>query len=449
MSAIKTEIKNIQIVQKEGAKQEFSLLETPSKKKQYLIHSSESDEPIGCIEGEIPAGYTLEAYASKGGDLAVLHAANGAIYFLVPGATISHESFKVSLYGDTLGDAVKGGSKTASAPQKNSVTTQAMILGAGLGTRIMPLTEEYLGVAKPALPWVGENTVIGALIELLSKQGIKRVFVNTCYQAASVREALNTACKHYNLEWFEIAEERPTGTAGGVLHILNHLSEYSQFNENEPLMVVQGDAVSNVNLTELLNIHADKKATATIGCQIVSDEDVPKFGIIATDKSKEADQSGAVQTFLEKPLLKDAGSSRLASTGFYVLGSELYPRLKVWYAERLKQEQAAAEKAGHAKPELVKEFDFAKDVFNMCLGEKLPLHAQEVAGFWCDIGNPAQYIQTIAMAYNGDLNQDLPTDMETFYDASGVFYWPDTKALADANNVSMRGGVIVAKKAYN
>jgi NDP-sugar pyrophosphorylase family protein len=430
----------------QGAKQSYQVLQQPGKPEAYLVHDTASDTPIAFMEGTLPAGTVFEAYASKGGDLGVIHQENGLVYFMLPGASVKGQGFKISMAGETLPASTDAKPAPVAQQTQQAVTTQAMILGAGLGTRILPLTEEYLGVAKPALPWLGENTVIGALVELLAKQGIERIYVNTFYQRKSVQRALNEACAKHRMQWFEIPEARATGTAGGVLHILNNPSQFPSFKVDEPLLVLQGDAVSNADLAQLINLHTKEGAVATIGCQVVCDDDVNKFGIIATTNPANP-TCGEVATFLEKPTLQQAGSHRLASTGFYVLSSALYPHLQQWYAARLKEEQEAAKANGLAVPESVKEFDFAKDVFNMCLAAKLKLYAQEVEGFWCDIGNPAQYLETIAMAYRGELNQTLPQDLANYYETAGAFYWPSTKALAEKAGFSLSNGVIVAKKA--
>jgi len=449
MLATQTQLEGISLFQATGAKQDYRLLESPLKKDQFLIQRLDVETPVACIEGRLPKGLLFEAYASRGGDVGVLHSrsndASHLVYFLLPGATVQGDGFKIALFGETI-PSIKNEQTPETKASHQGFTKQAMILGAGLGTRILPLTEDYLSLAKPALPWVGDSTVIGSLVGLLAKQGIERIYVNTFFQRESVQNALNEACRTHDVSWFEIPEERPTGTAGGVLHILNHLDEFPSFNPTEPLLVLQGDAVSNVDLADLVNIHEANKASATVGCQIVADEDVPKFGIVATHSTDAHDQSGRVRTFLEKPSLAQAGTSRLASTGFYVLAPSLFPYLKTWYQERLQVVQAEAQSKNETPPTELKEFDFAQDVFNMCLKADLPLYAQEVEGFWCDIGNPAQYVETLAMAYRGDLGQVLPDALVDYYDEAGVFYWQGSKALADKDGLSLSGGIVVAKK---
>jgi NDP-sugar pyrophosphorylase family protein len=448
MTATQAQCNDVSLFHATGAPQEYRLLESPIKKNQWLIQRLDLETPVACLEGVLPEHIHFQAYASRGGDVGVLHSGSNPsslAYFLLPGATVQGNGFKISMFGETL-PPQQSQQKTPPPASQQQFTKQAMILGAGLGTRILPLTEDYLNLAKPALPWVGDSTVIGSLVGLLAKQGIERIYVNTFFQRKSVQDALNQACHLHGVEWFEIPEERPTGTAGGVLHILNHLNAFASFNPNEPLLVLQGDAVSNVDLAALVNVHQANQASATVGCQIVADEDVPKFGIVATYATEAKDQSGKVRTFLEKPSLAQAGSSRLASTGFYVLAPSVFPYLKSWYQERLNALQAEAKAKNEPIPTELKEFDFAQDVFNMCLKADLPLYAQEVEGFWCDIGNPAQYVETLAMAYRGELGQVLPEPLGDYFDEAGVFYWQGTKTLADKDGLSLAGGVVVAMK---
>lgn len=451
MNALETLVNSIELVQATGAKQQHTLVESPLKANQLVVLSDATGtaEPLACVEGTLPAGFTLHSYASKGGDLLVLHTPNQLAYFLFPGAVLQHPSFKLSVSGETLLPAEKLVCPPVVPTKKQTITKQAMILGAGLGSRIQPLTEDYVGFAKPALPFVGESSVIGQLVEHLANQGIERLFVNTFFQRDSVVAALKTACATAGtIEFFEIPEERPTGTAGGVLHILNHLQEFPSFNVNEPLLVVQGDAVTNADHATLLAFHETTGAAVTIGAQKVSDEDVNKFGIIATTTdAASADLSGTIIRFLEKPTLQEAGSYRLASTGFYAIAPALYPRLQAWYAEKLMQEQAAAQTVGQSVPTACKEFDFAVDVFASCLKESLSLQAFQVEQFWCDIGNPAQYLQTLQLAYEGVLGFTLPQPLNHWYLPEGVIFWPETVELHQQNAfTTAQGGVVVCKK---
>jgi NDP-sugar pyrophosphorylase family protein len=441
----------VTLVHAKGAPQQFSLAESPLKANQLLVISDASGqpEPLACIEGDLPTGFTIDAYASRGGDLLVLHTPNNLAYFLFPGAIVQHPSFKISVSGETLLPADKLVCPPVVPTQKQTITKQAMILGAGLGSRIQPLTETYVGFAKPALPFVGNSSVIGQLVEHLANQGIERLFVNTFFERDSVVAALQTACKASGtIEFFEIKEDRPTGTAGGVLHILNHLQTFSSFNVEEPLLVLQGDAVTNADHSALLAFHQQSGAAVTIGAQKVSDEDVSKFGIIATTTdATQADLSGTITRFLEKPSLKEAGSYRLASTGFYAIAPALYPRLQAWYAEKLAKEQAVATSQGLPTPADCKEFDFAVDVFAACLAEQQPLQAFQIEQFWCDIGNPAQYLQTLQLAYEGVLGFTLPEPLSQWYESDGVIFWPETAEANTANGfTALRGGVVVCKK---
>jgi NDP-sugar pyrophosphorylase family protein len=444
-------MKAVTLVHAKGAPQQFSLVASPLKANQLVVisDSSGTPEPLASIEGELPTGFTIEAYASRGGDLLVLHTPNNLAYFLFPGAIVQHPCFKLSVSGETLLSAQQLACPAVVPTKKQTITKQAMILGAGLGSRIQPLTETYVGFAKPALPFVGESSVIGQLVEHLANQGIERLFVNTFFERNSVVNALETACKAAgSIEFFEIKEDRPTGTAGGVLHILNHLQAFSAFNVDEPLLVLQGDAVTNADHAAMLAFHQQSGAAVTIGAQKVSDEDVSKFGIIATTADAAlTNLSGSITRFLEKPSLQEAGSYRLASTGFYAISPSLYPRLQAWYAEKLAKEQLAATAQGLPMPADCKEFDFAVDVFGSCLAEQQPLQAFQIEQFWCDIGNPAQYLQTLQLAYEGVLGFVLPQPLNQWYWPEGVVFWPKTAEANQANGfTALRGGVVVCQK---
>jgi NDP-sugar pyrophosphorylase family protein len=395
------------------------------------------------LEGELPQGLTLQPYEGKGGQFGLLHSqATGLSYLLFPGSqAVLPNGATVALPGNTLlSNEQLTPLASTPPPVPQTLCTQAMILGAGLGTRIMPLTEQFTGFAKPSLPFVGEESVIGLLVKRLAAFGIQRLFVNTYFQPHSVRAALDAAVAQCPspMQWFEVCEARPTGTAGGLLEILNHPEAFPAFNPNEPLLMLQGDAVTTADFNAMAAAHqaqASQRPSITLGSQRVSDEDVSKFGIMATNAQ------GRITHFLEKPSLAEAGPHRLGSTGFYMMDAGIFPVLQAWYQQRLQQERTAT---NQPTLERCQEFDFAKDVFAGCLAEDYPLHAFEVSAFWCDIGNPTQYLHTLQQAYAGALpGLPLPADTTPYYSPEGVFYWPKAYAPAQQEGLRLSGGVVV------
>jgi NDP-sugar pyrophosphorylase family protein len=121
---------------------------------------------------------------------------------------------------------------------------RAMILAAGLGTRMRPLTNSR---AKPALPVCG-RPVISLLLELLSRHGVREVLINLHHHPDSIRDAV--AADHpanLDITWSE--EPVPLGTGGGIRRAADFLSETSE------CIVLAGDMLLDLDLTSLLARH--------------------------------------------------------------------------------------------------------------------------------------------------------------------------------------------------
>lgn len=359
-----------------------------------VLHGADAQWPVAALTGPAPETTTIRVFVGKGGWCAVVTEDAWRLFVLPEGNLRLANGSELAVFSQeaVFPQPAPAGAWQPPRPQQAAPETaipQALILGAGIGTRILPLTEDEL--AKPALP-LGDpfhegkptQTVIGALARHVQSHGVQRCFVNLFYGRQTVRDALATQPDVVFLE-----EARATGTAGPLANLLRS----GQLDETQPLLVLQGDAVTNADLSALVAAHNAHHAALTIGVQRVDDGDVNKFGIIATDKTGQND-GGNVFEFLEKPE-PDQTPHRLGSTGFYVIAPEAYP----WI---LKAYEAMAPKSG-GEPE---EFDFAHHVFPALLAEisqgtvldanKQPMcfWAEPVSGYWSDIGNPLQYALT-------------------------------------------------------
>ena len=327
-----------------------------------------------------------------------------------------------------------------SGPQ--TVTKQAMILGAGLSTRFEPIAGDVTGYCKPAVPLVGDDSVIRTIALLLKKHGFTDIIVNTYFKSACLK-ALLTDIDGVNLIFID--EEAPSGTAGGLGKALAQ----NLVDTTQPIFIIQGDAVTDCDLTYLLNIHATHNALVTIGGQIVSDAEVDQFGIIQTDGAGTQmvtgdNQSGHVITFKEKPSLAEAGHSRFANSGFYVLSPDVLPCFEKQYQLCLAENRL---------------YDYAKDFFPAVLQgihaktfgqDEAIFWAQVLPGYWNDIGNPAQYLQTLADIDAGDVA--LPN--QTHYrrplgEHHDLHCWPGTESIVSAllasGELKAKGPIIAAK----
>ncbi len=129
---------------------------------------------------------------------------------------------------------------------------RAMILAAGYGTRLWPLTEDR---TKPAIPFMG-RPLVGYVAEYLGQYGFRDVVVNLHHRPDSVRAALGDGSRfHVHLEYIE--EPVILGTSG-ALDNARHLLE------GETFVVINGKIITDINLGEALETHRRSNALATL-----------------------------------------------------------------------------------------------------------------------------------------------------------------------------------------
>ena len=222
-----------------------------------------------------------------------------------------------------------------------------MVLAAGKGTRLFPLTGE---VPKPMAPVV-DTPIISHIFELLSGHGVAEAHVNIHYLADALLAAYGEESRVNGMTVRLSREDELLGTAGGV----KRLAE----NFDGTFVVVSGDALTDVDLGELVRLHKEKGALATIALRRVFD--TSEFGVV------ELDGDGNILGFQEKPNPADAIST-LANTGIYVLE----PRALEYIPEDTF-------------------FDFAKDVFPKFLENGERFVGYEGYFYWSDIGTLPAY----------------------------------------------------------
>lgn len=193
---------------------------------------------------------------------------------------------------------------------------KAMILGAGKGTRVQPITHE---IPKPMIPLV-RKPVMEYLIELLKKHGVDQIMVNTSHLAPIIENYFRDGEQFgvsmaYSYEGYVesgVAISSPVGSAGGMKKI----QDFSGFFD-ETFIVLCGDAWIDLDISKALEIHRQKKAIASIIIREVPNDEVFKYGIVALD------DDDRILQFQEKPDPKDA-ISNLANTGIYIFEPEIF-----------------------------------------------------------------------------------------------------------------------------
>lgn len=225
---------------------------------------------------------------------------------------------------------------------------KAVIIAGGLGTRLRPLT---YNLPKPAVP-VANIPLIIHQIRHLTRHGIKEIILNLHYLPESIKMILEEERELGVKVKFSI-EEKPLGTCGAVKNA-------EQFFDDEPIMVFNGDTLSDIDLSALLKFHRDKKAKATLTLTRVPDPSL--YGLVITDKE------GRILEFIEKPAFQNNAVNTI-NAGIYVLEPEIMKRVP----------------AGQT-------YSFEKQLFPDLIRSKIPFYAYVSEAYWIDIGNPEKYM---------------------------------------------------------
>ncbi|MGB2850563.1 MAG: NDP-sugar synthase [Solirubrobacterales bacterium] len=228
---------------------------------------------------------------------------------------------------------------------------RAMVMAAGLGTRLRPITWE---IPKPVVP-VCNRPIVAHLVQLLSKHGVEEVIANLHWFPETVRSCVGDGSEH-GVEISYRYEEQLLGTAGGVRGVADFLTG----GDDEAFVVLAGDALTDVDLSELLAAHRAHGGVATLAVKQVAD--VSQYGVIVTDGE------GRVQGFQEKPDPAEALSD-LVNCMVYAFSPEIFD----YFPE--------------GDP-----LDFATDVFPALLSHDVPFHVHEIKQYWNDIGTLPEYI---------------------------------------------------------
>ena len=232
---------------------------------------------------------------------------------------------------------------------KNSI--KAMIMSAGVGSRLEPLTKF---VPKPLVP-IANKPVMDILFDNLLSIGIRDVVCNTYYLADKIINRYENNSHGLNFNY--IKEETLSGTAGGVKKCQFF------FEKGDTFVVLSADGLSNADIEKGIEIHRQSGAIATIGVKEIAMEEVPHFGVVVTDSN------GFITEFQEKPSIEEA-KSNLINTGIYIFDYKIFEYI----------------------PENTF-YDFAKNVFPKLLSEHA-INTFMVNEYWSDIGTIGQYIQS-------------------------------------------------------
>jgi mannose-1-phosphate guanylyltransferase len=232
-----------------------------------------------------------------------------------------------------------------------------MVLAAGLGTRLRPLTYE---ITKPMVP-VLDRPVMEHILDLLDAHSFEHVIANLHYFPDSIRD-------HFGERLEYRYEPELLGTAGGVRGC-------ADFFGGEPFLVISGDALTDIDLGALVARHEQTGGIATLAVKKVAD--TREFGVVLHDRD------GRITGFQEKPAPEEALSD-LGNCGIYVFD----PRIFDYFPER-------------------QFVDWAQDVFPVLLENDVPFHIHEVREYWNDVGSLGELRQGTFDALSGELHLQM------------------------------------------
>jgi mannose-1-phosphate guanylyltransferase len=260
---------------------------------------------------------------------------------------------------------------------------RAMILAAGLGTRLRPLT--YL-MPKPVAP-VLNRPIVARIAELLGEHGFGDVVTNLSYLPEQIREVLGDGSE-FGLSITYSEEPEPLGTAGGVGKVRDFLSETESF------LIISGDALTDIDLGAMRKAHeanVAEGAIATLATKRV--DDTTQFGVAITDAD------GRIQGFQEKPDPAEALSD-LANCGIYMFRREIFDHFPP-------EDHRSPAGDEDQPPGFV---DWALDVFPALLDGDVPFHSHEIDGYWNDIGSVDEFVQGNFDALAGQVGIEPPAE---------------------------------------
>jgi mannose-1-phosphate guanylyltransferase/mannose-1-phosphate guanylyltransferase/phosphomannomutase len=229
-----------------------------------------------------------------------------------------------------------------------------MVLAAGLGTRLRPIT---YGMPKPMVP-VLNRPVMEHIVRLLARHGFTETIANLHWFPDLIEAHFGDGSR-FGVELTYSREEQLLGTSGGVRRAADFLGD--------SFLVISGDALTDLDLGAMREFHESHDGIATLATKRVAD--TSQFGVAITGAD------GRIQGFQEKPDPAEALSD-LANCGIYMFRSQIFDFFP---------EPGTSKAAGAGDPPGFA--DWAMDVFPRLLEGDVPFYSHEIDAYWNDIGN--------------------------------------------------------------
>jgi mannose-1-phosphate guanylyltransferase len=243
---------------------------------------------------------------------------------------------------------------------------QALVLAGGEGTRLRPLTYT---TPKPVMPLAG-RPFLTFMLDWAHSHGVDEVILSCGFMSDDVKRVLGDIYDGMRLRY--VIEDEPLGTAGPVRRA------FDEGLLDERLFVLNGDVLTDIDLTGELAQHEHSGARVTLALHPV--EDTSSYGVVPTDSG------GRVEAFLEKTE-GEAPTNRI-NAGAYVIEREV--------VEAIPPGRAVS---------------FERETFPALVGDGL--YGFPAAGYWIDIGTPERYLEATWDLLADRVGSRLPARDET------------------------------------
>jgi mannose-1-phosphate guanylyltransferase len=223
---------------------------------------------------------------------------------------------------------------------------KAVVLVGGEGTRLRPLTET---IPKPLLPLMNRPS-LDHVLDHLARHGVHEVVLSSPYLESTFHDFIRARRGDPKIRW--ITEEEPLGTGGAIVNAREDVGE-------GPFFALNGDILTDLDLTSMASFHTDRRSVATIALHNV--EDARPFGLVPVKPD------GRVVEFREKPLDAVPGD---VNAGTYLL--------------------EASALVGWKRGENV---SIERQVFPSLIGSGERVYGFRSDAYWLDVGTPQTYLQ--------------------------------------------------------
>jgi len=249
---------------------------------------------------------------------------------------------------------------------------KAMILAAGRGTRVQPITND---IPKPMIQLL-QKPVLESIIEHLRDNGITQIIINTSYLSTQIEQYFGNGSRlgvqiAYSFEGEKIQDDlvpKALGSAGGMKKIQNETSFF-----DDTFLVLCADALIDLDIKKVLQFHKKNNSIATLALKQVASNDVHKYGIVELNKENKIIQ------FQEKPH-PDLAVSNLANTGIYVFEPEIFDFI----------------------PSNI-EYDIGSELLPSIVQKELNIFGVNIDYEWIDIGNVNDYYNATCRILKGEI----------------------------------------------